>query len=769
MESSGSTSPLQARHSLTLPAALLALATSPLFLGCGEPAELPRLEPGTPVVLVIIDTLRADHLSCYGYELETSPALDRFARTAYVFDNNLTQCNSTLPSITSTLTGLYPRTHRNYIAVPIEGLVCSSDETLALPELLQRHGYYTTAIFSHPIWSEVPAAPGFSRGWDRFSVIPPEIMGAARQHSGIGALTNVRCFADLERWEKANATLPAGAPHRPLFLFAHYFDPHTDLEGNLYDPPPAYRNLYLRHHLASIGLERYCEDLEPLPPLERLRWMQHPDRASSCRDLMLASGRALYDAEIRSVDHQVERLFERLEELGLFEEALIVVMADHGENMELDQVHGPLAFSHARLFEGVARVPLMIRLPHQTEGARVDALTQSIDVMPTVLELLGLEPVGEPEGRSLVPLLLGSSTELHRMAFIESSDHVERAIKTDELKYVAPGNAKAPSLFRWRVDPLELEDVSAEAPAEVMEGFARSLAAFEPREALRLRFAPDRAPYRSAVTIELDTSHFEAVIGGTEHRLSEDRRRLELVANVADQPIEVVLATGKRNTRSSWSIAGIAAEDLDALAGRVYLGQLPISHSTATPLYRRLSEPAPAGASVRIETDDERSTFELVYAGEIEPLELELRFAQTAYGQTVELLEREGFGELEARLTGIFRLVSPPLARARALLRRSPPDVELQPLVRIDGSWPLFREVAWNGEGVGGDMLEFVFPWPLDARITALLLAGPGPEDPAPGSITIWIDTASGGELEIDPARLSPEQLRRLRALGYVK
>jgi len=99
----GSTSPFASWRRLALPDALPALAISPIFVGCSRSTEPPRLEPGTPIILVIIDTLRADHSSCYGYELEISPALDRFAREAYVFDSNLTQCNSTLPSITSTL------------------------------------------------------------------------------------------------------------------------------------------------------------------------------------------------------------------------------------------------------------------------------------------------------------------------------------------------------------------------------------------------------------------------------------------------------------------------------------------------------------------------------------------------------------------------------------------------------------------------------------------------------------------------------------------
>src|SRR5687767_10596183 len=102
----------------------LVLGSVAIWASCGGAPERARaLPPDTPVLLIVIDTLRADHLSCYGYELDTSPVIDAFAAGATLFENNSTQCNSTFPSITSILTGLYPKTHRNYLAVPLAGTV----------------------------------------------------------------------------------------------------------------------------------------------------------------------------------------------------------------------------------------------------------------------------------------------------------------------------------------------------------------------------------------------------------------------------------------------------------------------------------------------------------------------------------------------------------------------------------------------------------------------------------------------------------------------
>ena len=117
-----------------------------------QPDDPFLLAPDTPVVLVLIDTLRADHLSCYGYPLETSPHLDELASRSFLFEANSTQCNATFPSITSVFTGVYPKTHRNYLAVPIKGMASESGPYPCASERFGERGYYTAAVTSHPSW-----------------------------------------------------------------------------------------------------------------------------------------------------------------------------------------------------------------------------------------------------------------------------------------------------------------------------------------------------------------------------------------------------------------------------------------------------------------------------------------------------------------------------------------------------------------------------------------------------------------------------------------
>ncbi|MEM7518592.1 MAG: sulfatase-like hydrolase/transferase, partial [Planctomycetota bacterium] len=208
--------------------------------GCREERDPFALSPDTPVVLVMVDTLRAESLGLYGYELDTSPVLDRFAETAYVFENGTTQCNATLPSITSTLTSLYVRTHRNYISVPVEGMVRPDASIKALPERMQEAGYETIATISHPSWRKAPDSPGFARGWDILTIIPDSIPIELRPLAATGQYTNERTFKSLALWEQANQLRAerrargekgvAVEEEKPLFLLSHYFDPHSDIE-----------------------------------------------------------------------------------------------------------------------------------------------------------------------------------------------------------------------------------------------------------------------------------------------------------------------------------------------------------------------------------------------------------------------------------------------------------------------------------------------------------------------------------------------------------
>jgi arylsulfatase len=711
-----------------------------------------------PVVLIIIDTLRADHLSCYGYELETSPVLDGFARGAFVFEANSTQCNSTFPSITSILTGQYPRTHRNYLPVPLPGMTSDDRRYATLAERAAAAGYHAIAAVSHPAWRGDPEIDGaVRRGFEAYSVIPDEIPVADRPLAAHSGFTNERAFALLDRYESEEQK-------RPLLLWVHYFDPHTDLEPQVYNPPEAYWNRYLRHHLAALGDARlddsFYAELASRSPQDRTLWIHDNVEDEHRRSrILLASGRALYDAEIAYCDSEIGRLFERLRTMGLYDPALIVVMADHGENLELEPAgQGRLPFTHRRLYEPVVHTPLMIKLPHQVEGARIDALSQNIDVLPTIVELLGLHPEPPVEGRSLVPLLEGSAEAVHELVIMESSDHVERAVRTPQEKYIAPGEDSRPMLFRWTEDPHERTDLSEQTPPEVLARFASILKAFAPSDTYCIRLVPESQPYSVELQLELASTTIESTTGPPGGELSADRHRFTQALDVERESIELRFTLERRNTLARWRIARTGSAPVYR---SVRLGQLPISATTAIPILRAGSGEARPAAAFAISTTPGEIDVEV---SEGSSAVLELRYQHPQYGQSFELLEAGGFGPLMADRA--VQKTSADKLPARARLRHEGPYEEILLLLRLGATWPELERGSLNGHALALNPLEFVIPYPLDPRLVGAMLAGPS-SDPAPGSIEIWLESGQGA-MEIDRDALDPELRQNLEDLGYI-
>ncbi|MEM7517681.1 MAG: sulfatase-like hydrolase/transferase [Planctomycetota bacterium] len=416
------------------------------------------------------------------------------------------------------------------------------------------------------------------------------------------------------------------------------------------------------------------------------------------RSLSLAYGRALYDAEVRYVDGEIDRLFDRLKAMEIYDDALIVIMADHGENMGTDsELHGSVAFSHKRLWEGVAHTPLIVRLPNQKEGHRIDALVQNIDVAPTILELLGLPADQDAEGKSLLPLLRDTGGTLHQRVFIESSDHVERAIKTDEYKYVSPGPGQEPMLFRYRDDPSESIDVTEEVPQTLLDTFARELDEFRPKESMHVRFKPDVAPYAAAFDLELEGVEFRAavVLGGEGQTvMSDDKKRLTVEVQVGLEPVDVVIGTQRRNARLDWAFRMEDANGVplvaDAIADRVFLGPLPIRRSHALPHWRPTVDEnlaPPERPAMELSRVEKKPAFELVLRspkGDPQELSTEMRYRYPGYTKGIEVESSEGFGELEANGGLSFTLKAEGESAAARLLHH-PRDGQVRFLSRIGG------------------------------------------------------------------------------------
>jgi arylsulfatase len=330
----------------------LMLAGALAAVACGR-----ELRPN--VLLISIDTLRADHLKAYGYERETAPSLTRLAEEGARFSSSYAQSSSTVPTHASLFTGRYPFQHGSYhVGLPVP------DAELTLAEILSQHGYRT---FAGTTSIRFRGRTGFEQGFevfDRFDELEKNERGAA---------VTDRLLAWIDEGQE------------PWFAFVHYFGPHQP-----YAPPEPYRSRW--HPGLSIP--------KPEGTSEYLYLHNRPDRVVSPE--VLAYLRALYDGEIRYLDVELERLFAALTPAA---STLVVVTSDHGEEFK---EHGGL--SHAgRLHEELLRVPLLVWWPGQiAAGTQIEALVETIDVLPTVLELVG---AGRPEalpGRSFGAELLAA-------------------------------------------------------------------------------------------------------------------------------------------------------------------------------------------------------------------------------------------------------------------------------------------------------------------------------------------------------------------------
>ncbi|MCB1054110.1 MAG: sulfatase, partial [Acidobacteria bacterium] len=307
-----------------------------------------------PIVLITLDTTRRDALSPYGEDPRLTPVLDRFAQEATVFERAYSAAPWTLPSHASIMTGLYPSHHGAGVSAQF---LASGFPTLA--SVLRAHGYFTAGFSGGRLCSH---RYGIGQGFDSFR--NPENFETAGDEM----------TRDLEGFLESHQ-------RQPFFLFANYFDPHA-----MYRAPKEYTE--------RVGLDGYRKALEGHPIWQ---WFDRGDSAAWRRiiDLeapatpgILAYMRAAYLSEVSFMDAQLGQVFDSLRQLGLYDRAMIVLVADHGE---LLGEHG--RFSHAgRLDPELTEIPLLIKWPGQTEGRRVRSLASHVDLMSTVLAAVGIAP-----------------------------------------------------------------------------------------------------------------------------------------------------------------------------------------------------------------------------------------------------------------------------------------------------------------------------------------------------------------------------------------
>ena len=319
------------------------------FLACGRPA------PERPNVLVVlIDTVRADHLGCMGYHRNTTPTIDSLAREGTIFTACQAQSSWTLPAMATILSGLNAREHgagRRY-----DALFGVSGAIPWMPHIFKNEGYETGAFFNVLFMS---SDFGFHRGFDHFDCPPlhPELPSR-------NAGETVDAFLG---WLEE---IPRG---KPFFAAVHFFDPHL-----AYAPPEPWNTLFTDPAYDGI----YNSSWGGVPDLNAVHFGRDTIPPEGLANLI-----ALYDGEIAYTDMQLGRLLDRLSAMGLSENTLIVVVGDHGEEF---LEHGGM--DHGRtLYQEICHVPLVFCGPGVPRGRVVSTLVAQLNVLPTVLSLSGIE------------------------------------------------------------------------------------------------------------------------------------------------------------------------------------------------------------------------------------------------------------------------------------------------------------------------------------------------------------------------------------------
>ncbi len=415
------------------------------------------------VFLITIDTLRADHVHCYGYESIQTPALDGLAKDGIRFTQAFTPSPITNTSHTSILTGLLPSTHGvTDFAVPL----APTHPTLA--ELLKKSGYQTAAFIGAVILDSRTLAPGLDRGFDFYDNFPAQ--SPTKSRWGRVERRGADVVQHAQSWMTAH-------PGRPHFVWIHLYDPHDP-----YEPPPPYSQTY-------------------------------KDR--------------LYDGEIAYADSVLVGFIGYLKKTGRYDNALIVVVGDHGEGLgeHGEDSHGIF------LYDSTTHVPLIVKIPARMPSSNhpkqvVNAQVRTLDILPTVIDWLHIPPPERLDGETLKPLMDGTGEGKDRTAIGETDYPLRfgwaplRSVRAEGLKFI---EAPRPELYDLRADPKELTNHYQASDATV-EKFRGTLAAIKTDAPAPPSNLPDPKD-----KIEEQNLLHSAMMASDDNRTDEARRALEKV------------------------------------------------------------------------------------------------------------------------------------------------------------------------------------------------------------------------------------------------
>ena len=400
--------------------------------GCARRSE-PVAEPPPNVILISLDTLRADRLGVYGHTGGLSPAIDAFAGESVLFERHFVAAPTTLASHTSLMTGNHPHTH----GVPGNGSVVHRDNVM-LAEVLGEAGYRTAAFLGA---SPLSSRTGFEQGFDTYDEVTGLDPDGTERRTRPGAKVNDAFFQWFDRFEAAPS---------PMCVFLHYFDVHSP-----YRPPPSLRAAEVWMRIPGAGSH------EHIVATRRLLNEGDPAEARIHSEAL----EVLYEEGVQYIDYVMEHLFAGLRERGLMDRSIVILTADHGEAFDAHDEYWNHGFT---VYDATAHTPLIVRIPGGVVSGRRDSrVASNIDVFPTVLELLAIE-ARAVEGQSFAPLLRGEAMPERAPVFIEATkpwtpvgerwynDPRQRGIRTAGHKFIHDPDGDERELYDVSADPGEL-------------------------------------------------------------------------------------------------------------------------------------------------------------------------------------------------------------------------------------------------------------------------------------------------------------------------
>ncbi len=465
--------PTRLRQQRLWRAATLVLSLTGLLLGGCRPAETERELP--PILFISLDTLRWDALGAVrDAPTSLTPNLDRFAADSVLLSKAVVPMPFTLSSHMSMFTGLYPQVHR--VTTPKDSLT-SGIQTLS--EILQQAGYRTIGRVTND-W--LKAEFGFGRGFEDYERLPHRLT-----------------YSDRVNASAAEALASAAEDPRPLFLFLHYMDAHSDFFQQGRNRLPYYSPPVFREKQDAASQVVFCDDQGRCAT----QFLLEADREGrTIPEKQVETLRSLYESGVQYLDRDLGKLFDLLKEKGLYDKALIVVTSDHGEEF---QEHGK--FLHSQIYDESVRVGLLLKLPNQDlAGTRVDSQIEIVDLLPTLLDLVGLQGSNPVQGRSLVPLMQGETFSDSAALSQNKLNRARFALRTENYKIIHDLKAGTEEVYDLRKDPGETTNL-AESRPELTARLRRQLREFvkanrELARELNPEDAPETATGQSVLTKE---------------------------------------------------------------------------------------------------------------------------------------------------------------------------------------------------------------------------------------------------------------------------